>query len=165
MPTRRTRTRSAGHRGGIAALAAGLAVIGLSVGLMLARVGATTTTKPTGPPAPEAPSAFLAQLGAALRQGDVDVLLSRLDPAVIQRFGVNACRAHLSQLRDPTASFSVLSTGTPGVYVFATGSQRTEVPDTVPVSVRFTERGVTRTETVHLARLASGRLAWFTDCR
>jgi hypothetical protein len=153
-----------GRRAGLAAMAGGLLVLGLSIGLMLGKVGATTTVSTKPASAVEQPSVFLDELATALRQENVAFLLDRLDPAVIGRFGVAACRTHLAALADPTAAFQVLSVGPPSLYAFRTGTQRTDVAATLPVAVRSTQRGVIRRETVHLALRPSGDLAWFTDC-
>ena len=57
----------------------------------------------------ESPAEFLALLAAAYRSDDVDFLASRLNPAVIERFGEEACRANLTFTPDPTAAFTVKS--------------------------------------------------------
>jgi hypothetical protein len=142
----------------------GAALLALSLVLTFTKASATSTTtvKVTG--ALTQPASFLDNLAVALRSGDVTYLQAHLDPAVVARYGGSACGAHLARLTDPTAAFSVQSVSPPMPYVYATPSGSTTVPQTLSIVTRTTSHGSTSTATVHLARLPSGALAWFTAC-
>jgi len=158
---RRVRAGAVLAGGGAALVAAGVALtLGTGAGATTSGGGSGTASAP----GPEDPGAFLTQLAAAFRGGDATFLYDRLNPAVISRFGSAACQAHVRTLTDTTASFAVVSVGSPGNYSYTTGTQSTVVPDTIAVQVVAADHGTTTAETVHLARLASGKLSWFTDC-
>jgi hypothetical protein len=164
-----------------------LSVIGV-VGLLVDRTdetsasaAATSTSAPspsvasaTVAPAPslsttstlapvESPAEFLELLAAAYRADDVDFLVSRLNPAVIERFGVDACRANLTFVPDPTAAFTVKSVSAPQPYDYKTDTRTTTVPDTLFVDVDQAGGGSTQAVTVHLTPVG-GKLTWFRNC-
>jgi hypothetical protein len=143
---------------------AGVACLAASLVLTFAKSGSTSATTVAVTGADASPTGFLNELGAALRSGNVGFLQSHLDPAVLQVSGNQACATHLAALKDPTASFQVRSIGSPSTYVYAAGGQSLSIPNTIPVSVVYTQKGVPTNTTVHLARLPSGALAWFTAC-
>ena len=118
----------------------------------------TTSTVPA-----ETPEVFLGLLAAAYRTDDVDFLVSRLNPAVIERFGVDACRANLTFTPDPTAAFTVKSVSEPQPYDFKTDTRTTTVPNTLFVDVDQVGGGSTQAVTVHLTPL-NGQLTWFRNC-
>jgi hypothetical protein len=155
---------------GLAVVVAGLALMVASIAFTFGKLGAATTAitnrRTSVPTAARAatPAAFLDQLATAIRAGDTAALVGLLDPAVIARFGGAACEASVARLADPTAAFTVLRVGSPEPYAYTTGGRTTEVADTVPVVVAATSYGTATTTTVHLARLAGGGYAWFTDC-
>lgn len=142
----------------------GLACLAVSIPLTFAKASATSTTTREVEGSDAKPQAFLSELGAALRIGDVAFLQSHLHPAVIQLFGSRACTAHLAALKDPTANFAVQSVGPPSTYHFGVKGQTQPIPNTIPVATAFTQQGRTTNITVHLARLPSGALTWFTAC-
>jgi hypothetical protein len=156
-------------RAGTILVGTGVAVVAVSAALTFGKVGAgasPTSSSAAGstPAQPEDPAAFLQRLANALRTGDATFLFDRLNPAVVQRFGASACHTHVAGLTDPTAGFTVQAVGQPGAFAYTTGGQTIVVANTVPIQAIVTLHGTATPETIHLARLASGQLTWFTDC-
>jgi len=124
----------------------------------------TTTTSATG----ETPTAFLDALAAAIRSGDVNFMLSRLNPAVVTRYGEAQCRAFLPSLTDVTAQFTVKQVGTPAPFNWATDAntpkaRSTIVPNTLTIAVDDVLRGRTTAATVHVTKVGD-HYTWFTNC-
>jgi hypothetical protein len=150
----------------------GAAVMVVSVALSLGNVGATTTrsiARSSGggvstPGSVETPAAFLNQLAAAMRQGDVNFMLSRLNPAVIARYGSPACRTAVATYTDPTAAFSIQSTSPPADYTYTAAGSTSVIPDTTTLQATFTHQGQPNPVTVHLSRTRTGILTWYTNC-
>ena len=150
----------------------GAAVMVVSVALTLGKVGATSTrtvSRSNGGPvsAPgsvETPAAFLNELAAAMRQGDANFMFSRLNSAVIARYGSPACRTAVTTYTDPTAAFTIQSTSSPSDYTYTAAGVTTVVPDTITLQAIFTHQGQPNPVTVHLSRIRSGILTWYTDC-
>lgn len=150
----------------------GAAVMVVSVALTLGNVGATatrTTARSNGgsvsaPGSVETPAAFLNKLAAAMRQGDVNFMLSRLNPVVIAGFGSLACRTAVATYTDPTAAFAIQSTSSPSDYTYTAAGVTTVIPDTIALKAIFTHQGQPNPVTVHLSRTRSGVLTWYTDC-
>ncbi len=115
--------------------------------------------------AAQTPASFLRGLGAAERSGNTSYLLARLNGAVIKRFGTAECRSYLAASKDPTASYTVLSVGRAGPYVYATNGKKVVVNNVVPVRVSAVRHGATVRTTMHLAQ--SGHpvaYSWFANC-
>jgi hypothetical protein len=150
----------------------GAAIMVVSVALTLGNVGATTTRttarsnggSASAPGAVETPTAFLNQLASAMRQGDVNFMLSRLNSAVIARYGSPACRAAVATYTDPTAAFAIQSTSSPSDYTYTAAGVTTVIPDTIALQAIFTHQGQPNPVTVHITRIRSGVLTWYTDC-
>ena len=113
-------------------------------------------------PSSRPPSSW-ALLAAAYRSDDVDFLVSRLNPAVIERFGEEACRANLTFTPDPTAAFTVKNVSAPQPYDYKTDTRTTTVPNTLFVDVDQVGGGSTQAVTVHLTPI-DGKLTWFRNC-
>ena len=115
--------------------------------------------------AAQTPASFLRGLGSAVRSGNTSYLLARLNGAVIKGFGTAECRSYLAASKDPTASYTVLSVGRAGPFVYVMKGKRVVVENVVPVRVRAVRHGATVRTTVHLAE--SGHPAtysWFANC-
>ena len=160
------------------AVGAGLMIAGV-VGVVTERqparranAAASPASKPASP-APtaahpsasgaETPAAFLDILAAALRNGDDNFLLTRLNPAVIDRFGSSTCKRSVASLHDPTARFVVDSVSGPAPYEWHTDNRTTTVPGTLTVTADRTRSNQTSRVTLHLTPV-DGKLTWFTDC-
>jgi len=151
-------------------MAAGALVVSASLVLTLGTVGGTThrtvatsVHASTSTP-PETPVAFLDELASAMRTGDVAFMDSRLNAAVISRYGEGSCRAAVATYTDPTANFVVHAASLPGVYHYRAADRTTVVPDTITARATFTHDGQPAAVVVHLSRTKSGTLSWFTDC-
>ena len=106
---------------------------------------------------------FLNELDAAVRSGNVDLRLARLNPAVIARYGEQQCRDFLAGQHDPTRKDTVTKVGKPESYQYASDNQSAVIPDALPVQVRETNKGKKGDRNIHLARV-NGRLTYFIDC-
>src|SRR5271163_3018600 len=94
---RSRRSTEAGSTTGTLLMAAGALVVSASLVLTLGTVGGTThrtvatsVHASTSTP-PETPVAFLDELASAMRTGDVAFMDSRLNAAVISRYGEGSC--------------------------------------------------------------------------
>ena len=106
---------------------------------------------------------FLNELDAAVRSGDVDLRLARLNPAVIARYGEQQCRDFLAGQQDATRRDRVKKVGKPESYEYASDKQSATVADALPVQVRATIKGKKGDRNIHLARV-NGQLTYFIDC-
>ena len=106
---------------------------------------------------------FLNELGAAVRNNDVDFRLAHLHPAVIERYGEQQCRDFLAAAPDTTRRDRVKKVGKPETYEYATDNQSATIADALPVQVRATIKGKKGDRNIHLARV-NGQLTYFIDC-
>jgi hypothetical protein len=106
---------------------------------------------------------FLNEIDAAVRSGNVDLRLARLNPAVIARYGEQQCRDFLAGQQDPTRKDTVKKVGKPESYEYASDKQSATIADALPVQVRETNKGKKGDRNIHLAR-ANGQLTYFIDC-
>ena len=106
---------------------------------------------------------FLNEIDAAVRSGNVDLRLARLNPAVIARYGEQQCRDFLAGQQDATRKDTVKKVGKPESYEYASDNQSATVPDALPVQVRATIKGKKGDRNIHLARV-NGQLTYFIDC-
>jgi hypothetical protein len=106
---------------------------------------------------------FLNGLDAAVRSGNVDLRLARLNPAVIARYGEQQCRDFLAGQQDATRKDRVKKVGKPETYEYATDNQSATIADALPVQVRATIKGKKGDRNIHLARV-NGQLTYFIDC-
>jgi hypothetical protein len=107
--------------------------------------------------------AFLNELDTAVREGNTDLRIARLNPAVIDRYGEQQCRDFLAGQEDNTRRDRVKSVGKPEPFEYATDKQTVTVPDALPVQVRATIKGKKGDRNIHLARV-NGQLTYFIDC-
>jgi hypothetical protein len=126
------------------------------------------TTSPEPEPsetlAAETPEEFFADFAEAIRTGDVEFLLARLHPVVLERYGRQRCRAAVASLAtDPTLDVKIRSTSEPGSYEFASDGKTATVEDAFTVALTFTTAEGTARQDGHVA-LVDGELRWFTDC-
>lgn len=120
--------------------------------------GPTAAAGPT-----EAPEAFVRTLAEALRAGDAGFLLDRLHPAVLDRYGAEACRSYVGGVSDPTFELTVQAVSEPGPYDWELDGVSTVIPDAVTVTVERTQGGGVTTQDMHIAP-SGGGWRWFTDC-
>jgi hypothetical protein len=107
---------------------------------------------------------FLDQLDAAVRRGDIDFRVARLNPAVIERYGEQQCRDFLAgQPPDNTRRDRVKRVGKPESFEYDTDKLSVTIADATPVLVRETRLGKKADRDLHLARV-NGGLTYFIDC-
>jgi len=148
------------------------------------------TSEPSTPPASELPSAtptgepppseepvatptvavldpataeeFTSDLAQAINSSDNEYLLTRLHPAVIERYGLRQCRGHIrTAVAGHTVNWQVQSSAEPAPWDYASDGLSTTIADTTLVTV--TEPPDTGTSELHFAP-ADGTWRWFTDC-
>jgi hypothetical protein len=158
---------------------AGVVTIGVGVAGQIAGWGEKTedrdeTVAPTATSAPagattsttlpaEDPAQFLLALGNAFRVGDTNFLMSRLNPAVIGRYGTPQCLSTLATAQDPSAEFIVKTVSEPIEFAWTTDERTVTVPGTLTVEVDRVQRGVTQAAALHLTAV-DGQFTWFVDC-
>ena len=156
-----------------AAVAIGLILAAVGVAGALGAWGATTSTGAAKKPSPstiappaksETPQQFLDQLAAAVRAGVVAFQLDRLHPAVIDRYGMDQCRADIATRTDPTRRYVVKSVS-PATrpYDYASDGENVTIAEAITVEADVADHGQTQPVTVHLAK-SNGRYAYFSDC-
>ena len=126
----------------------------------------TTATTAKKPGAKAEVQQFLDELDAAVREGNTEVRLARLNSAVIQRYGADQCRSFLDGQQDTTRRHKVKRVGKPRNYAYATDNLSATIPDTVPVFATETAEGnkkKKRERNLNLARV-DGQLTYFIDC-
>jgi hypothetical protein len=105
---------------------------------------------------------FLNELDAAVRQGDTDVRVSRLNPAVIQRYGEQQCRDFITaQPPDQTRRDRVKRVAKEAPFQYS--DDGAPPVNAAVVHVKATIQGKRGDRNLHLAR-ADGRLTYFIDC-
>lgn len=115
-------------------------------------------------PLAEGPREFVAGFTTAVQNGDVDWLLSRLNPVVIQRYGEDQCRSYLrSSVIDPTMRLQVSAVSGPGTWEWSTDGRSTVVDEVYRVDAHRFLRGSETTGNLWLANV-DGQLTWFADC-
>lgn len=115
-------------------------------------------------PLEETPRDFAAGFTRAAQEGDVDWLLGRLNPAVIQRYGADQCRAYLrSSVIDPAMRLQVSSVSGPGTWEWSTDERTTVVDEVYRGDAHRFLRGTETTGNLWLANV-DGILTWFADC-
>jgi hypothetical protein len=167
--------RSSRPIGAIAVTLAGVVLIVVGIAGAAGHWGRTTKTESVVPVAQRTPTtkavttsqgatAFVAQLDTALASGDTNFTLAHLHPAVIDRYGVDECRAYVATLKDPSKHFAVHGNVTPPQdYTYASDGKSTVVPGVVGVTASVVTPASTTPTVVHTV-VVDGLYRWFTDC-
>ncbi|MGQ0804692.1 MAG: hypothetical protein ACT4PI_12630 [Actinomycetota bacterium] len=112
----------------------------------------------------ETPEEFLAALATAIQDGDADFQLERLHPAVIERYGEDACAADIATRTDPTRAFAVTRVREePEPFDYASDGLSETIPETTVVEAQVTADGATNPQEVHVAEV-DGEFRYFSDC-
>ena len=105
---------------------------------------------------------FLNELDAAVRDGNIDLLVARLNPAVIQRYGEQQCRDFIAaQPPDQTRRDRVRTVAKEEPFQYS--DDGAPPVNAVVVHVKATIHGKKGDRNLHLAR-ADGGLTYFIDC-
>lgn len=107
---------------------------------------------------------FVENLGTSLRTSNHAFSLDRLHPAVIERYGQEACQSYLNSIDDPSFDIEILEVGDTSDWDYQTDGLSTTVPNTYTVLANLTSGGETVQSEVHFAVGEDGKLRWFTDC-
>jgi hypothetical protein len=107
----------------------------------------------------EAPATFFTTFLAALKNGDHTYLYSRLDAAVIGRYGSAQCQTWVTHLH-PLEAYQLLTVSRPMTFAYTTDGLTSSVPNVYFFTARGPTSGI---QTFHFARV-SGRFHFFTDC-
>jgi hypothetical protein len=114
--------------------------------------------------AEESPLTFVHALAKAARDGDVDFRFDRLHPAVIERYGADACRSALDDPADPTARFEDAEVDHVGPWDYTSDGETTTIKKATFVNAERYEGGQPGEPVVlHLAAVDDD-YRWFTDC-
>jgi len=157
------------RRKGLSRTLTGLGTIAIAVGSLGLALGWGGKSAPHGSASPsttsasERPAAFLAAFVRALRSGNATFLYDRLDPAVIARYGAQACRSAIPGLFDSTAALTLSSVTGPSTFNYATDGKSVAVPNVYTFTVTGVVFGQPATRQYHLA-LLDGRFHTFFDC-
>ena len=113
---------------------------------------------------------FVANLQTQIRAGTQVALLDALDPAVISRYGTDACRVQLASFpADPSYTIVVNAVAAPAPWAYASDGKTTTIPDGRAVDALVTSGGASgaspspASRTLHF-HLVDGAVRWFTDC-
>jgi hypothetical protein len=99
----------------------------------------------------------------AERVGDRSLLLARLDPAVLARYGTSQCQDAVGRLADPSAALQMTSVTGPAAYAYTTDGLTATVPNTYTLHVTGTQYSQPVTRDVHFA-LVNHLFRIFADC-
>jgi hypothetical protein len=108
--------------------------------------------------------AFIEAYNAAYRSGNVQTLFDNLHPAVLERYGAEACRTYLEQVIEEPVELELLQAEPLESWNWERDDRSTVVPNALAVLVNFTAQGQSEQREVHFALREDGTLAWFTDC-
>lgn len=119
----------------------------------------------TPPEVPESMiEAFVEGIGTAVREKNTTFLFERLDPAVINRYGVPACQAYLGSLDDPTFSIRMVDYSGPEPWEFVRDEVSTPIDRAYTINANVTSQGEASASELHISVDQFGWLYWFTDC-
>ncbi len=123
----------------------------------------TTTTTSTVPVAAESPAEFFAVFQGAFDRADSDVLIERLNPAVVDRYGASQCQAYVESVAGEGLEGTLLSTSEVDSWDYTTDDLTTTVAGVIAAELERTINGQTLPQTTHW-QAVDGRYTWFTDC-
>ncbi len=124
----------------------------------------STTATPTTSIEPESPVEFFDRWAAAMASGDVEFLVARLHPAVLDRYVLADCRSYLEGRVAPDAAVEIIAVGATDTWAYALDGLTRDIPDALTVTIRRTEGGVTNEADSHVVVADDGTIRWFTDC-
>jgi hypothetical protein len=96
-------------------------------------------------------------------RGDRDLLVSRLNQATMDIYGLEQCEATLSQVADPEQNVTIREIGVPGPWDYVIDDIVTPLEDVLPVEVERFVNGQATIQELHW-KLVDGVWTWFSDC-
>ena len=112
----------------------------------------------------DAIDAFIQAFNGAFQDGDSDPLYQLLNPAVIDLYGEEVCRAHLGEIIQTPTSLEYLDSTRVGVWDWELDGVITPVDFAYAVQLNYTSQGQTTKQEVHLTLPGDNSVRWFTDC-
>lgn len=112
----------------------------------------------------EAASTFVSAFNQAFIDQDPETLYTLLDPAVISRYGKEACEAYLDTVVQTPTDISVLEIEYTGPWTWERDGISEEVNWIYSVLVEFNAAGGTTNQELHLSMPGDNSVRWFTDC-
>jgi hypothetical protein len=110
-------------------------------------------------------ASFYDLLNAAWAAGDSPRMAELLHPAVIDRYGAEACVAYLESIAEPAVLIEPLEELAFGDWSYERDEISTPIVDALTLRVRVTTGDAEpRNQEVHIAVRPDGSLGWFTDC-
>jgi hypothetical protein len=107
---------------------------------------------------------FISAFNTAFADADVEALMALLNPAVVERYGENACLTYLQSVVENTIEVEVVEVLSFGWWTWELDDLETEFDNVYTVLVNATAQGQTVEQEIHYAQLEDGTLTWFTDC-
>jgi hypothetical protein len=127
-----------------------------------ATAAATSTADATAAPADI--EEFIEELGAAIAGGRGRFMLQNLHPAVIERYGEQACQNYTAVSSIPGLQLDYINSEGPEPWDWVLDDVTTNIPDAWTVTVRWRQPPDTdEARDVHIAP-AEAAWRWFTDC-
>jgi hypothetical protein len=96
--------------------------------------------------------------------GDIDGLLSMLDPGVLGLYGVGVCRDYLSSVVENPIQVEALEITSSDPWQWEIDGHSTLIGDVYTVQASVTAGDQTAQQTMHLSLQEDGTINWFTDC-
>jgi len=106
---------------------------------------------------------FMTDLADALRQGKGNFLFSNLHPAVLDRYGEQACRRFTASATVDGLHMEYIGSDGPGPWDWVLDDLTTTIEDAWSVTVVWRQPGAEEQRDVRIAP-ADGSWRWFTDC-
>lgn len=129
----------------------------------------TPTVTPATPPStavvadPADIPAFMDELGEAIANGTDELLFTSLHPAVLERYGNQACRRYTRSTQLQGLDLEYVSANGPEPWDWVLDDRTTTIPDGWTVTVNWHDPNVDEAREVHIAP-SDGTWRWFTDC-
>lgn len=120
----------------------------------------TTTTTTTTTTAPETAEEFFDLWIAAFDDGDIDFLLSRLNQATLDIWGVDGCRAYLESVAGTAGEIRLREVGADVDWQYQDG---VVIEGATEIEVERVVNEQTLIQVLHWQRV-DGRWSWFTIC-
>ena len=107
---------------------------------------------------------FVGDFDRAQQALDVEFLVDRLDPLVIERYGLTQCTSYLTATAGSVSNLEIESVTGPGTFQFTTDGLTDSVSgDSYRVELTLEANGTLTSATPNY-HVIDGVVRWFTDC-
>lgn len=107
---------------------------------------------------------FYQAFNQAFASGDAESLLRSLHPAVLEKYGVDACRNYLQSVLAKPVSVEVVGVTSFGEWDWQSDGSVLPVQNAFTIQINENVQGQSQQAETHLALRDDGSLGWFTDC-